>query len=175
VSVFCAGLVLGALTTAILVWLMSGLSEPVPAAIGTGVLGVLAVVAVMRDTSLLRFRRPECNRQVPRELLTTKGAVAVPLQFGFEMGTGLRTHLTATAPHLLACTILLIRPSLAIAMLAGASFGIGRMLHPLLRLWSRTGGGAWDTSLSVWNDRIVATSTVLCAVAVVAVASGTSA
>jgi hypothetical protein len=67
-------------------------------------------------------------------------------QFGFELGTGARTHVTATAPYIVAAAIILHFASLSAAIGAGLGFGTGRALMPSLRLMSRA-EDQWDSML----------------------------
>jgi hypothetical protein len=134
---FVAGTSSGALATALGLWLLSGLSEPLPdaarlyALAGAGVL----VLAVRHSALARRVNLPEARRQIPAEVLAgdaTRGA----LRFGLELGTGLRTYVPAVAPYLLALTIFAARPGLYVALLAGLGFGIARGLPLLVRALS---------------------------------------
>jgi hypothetical protein len=139
------GLVLGGVLSSLVLWLLSGLASPLPSPVRyVAVLG-FALVGVLRDVGVVRLRLPQNSRQVPREVLQRR-LVRGALQFGFELGTGVRTYLSATAPYVVAVALLLLTPGPADAVLAGAGFGIGRAATPLLRFASGTGDG-WDTVL----------------------------
>ena len=146
-GLFVVGLLGGSLLTATVLWVFSGLAEPLPvAARDAAVLGV-AALAVLRDGGVLRVPLPQNPRQVPQEVLLRswhRGA----LRFGFELGTGVRTFLSASAPYAVAAALLLGGPSLVGAALpAGLGFGAGRALAPLLRRASGD-GVAWDNWLA---------------------------
>ncbi len=70
------------------------------------------------------------------------------LTFGFELGTGVRTYISASAPYLLALAILLATPlPTPSAIAAGAGFGIGRAAMIVFRFWSQDERG-WDVKLA---------------------------
>ncbi len=149
------GLLGGGLLTATVLWLLSGLAEPLPVtAREAAVLGV-AALAVLRDCGVLRVPLPQNPRQVPQEVLLRswhRGA----LRFGFELGTGVRTFLSASAPYAVAAALLLGGPTLVgTALPARLGFGAGRALAPLLRRASGD-GGSWDDWLAArsWLLRI---------------------
>jgi hypothetical protein len=126
---------------------LSGLVRPLPHAYRAGLLAILASTCLLRDLQVLHFRLPEVNRQVPRTVLGRQ-PVAAAFQFGFELGTGVRTHLTTSAPHLLGAALILLAPAYPMAAAAGVGFGVGRAVMPLLRFASRS-GDAWDERLGV--------------------------
>lgn len=143
-AAFGVGLVLGGLLSASVLWLLSGLASPLPPpARYLTVLG-FALVAVLRDAGIVRFRLPQNARQVPREVL--RRPVRGALRFGFELGTGVRTYLSATAPYAVAVALLLLTPQPLDAVLAGAGFGLGRAATPLIRFASGA-GEEWDAKL----------------------------
>jgi hypothetical protein len=113
--------------------------------------GVVLLGVAGHELGWYRLPLPQNPRQVPPTVITSGGRVGA-LQFGFEMGTGLRTYMTSGLPHALAVGLLLEAPWWA-GLLAGASFGAGRALMPLLRLsWRPV--DAWDDALLAWSRRI---------------------
>jgi hypothetical protein len=70
------------------------------------------------------------------------------LQFGFEMGTSMRTYTPSALPHALALMIAFLAGPLATVM-AGAGFGLGRAAMTLGNLHYSDDNG-WDL---VWIDR----------------------
>jgi hypothetical protein len=137
--------VLGALLSALVLWVVSGLATPVPAPVRYGIVVAVAVAGVLRDAGLVRFPLPQNARQVPQTVLT--GDVARgSLRFGFEMGTGVRTYVSATVPYVLVAALLLTGPSFVTAVATGAGFGLGRALTPTARYASRD-GETWDAVL----------------------------
>jgi hypothetical protein len=144
-TLFAAGLVAGGLATATGAWLVSGLFRPVPLAVRCAALFVLAVVAALQDVGWLRLALPQARRQIPQTLFRRRLGRAA-LQFGFELGTGLRTYLPSALPYLLLGAVVLLgqRPWLAAA--AGAGFGLGRALMPLA--WHASRNADW------WDDQL---------------------
>lgn len=139
-----AGLLLGGVLSASVLWLASGLFSPLPEVVRHGALLLAALLCVLRDTGTLRLPLPQNARQIPQEVLQRR-LLRGSLQFGFELGTGVRTYVTASAPYAVAVAVLL-HGGLGPALLAGAGFGAGRALTPLLRLASRD-VAAWDERL----------------------------
>lgn len=136
---------LGALLSALVLYVVSGLAAPVPEPVRHGTVVVLAAVAVLRDAGVLRFPLPQNARQVPREVLG-RDVARGSLRFGFEMGTGVRTYVSSTVPYALVVALLLTAPSLATALATGAGFGLGRALTPAAR-FAGPDGEAWDDTL----------------------------
>jgi len=129
------GLLGGGLCTALLLSLASGLAAPLPPAWRYAAVVAVALLGLLRDLGAVRFPLPQNARQ---DLL--RGS----LQFGFELGTGVRTFVSATSPYVLAVALLLLGQQLPAAVLAGLGFGAGRAATPLLR---RLSGAA-----EVWDD-----------------------
>jgi len=137
--------VLGALLSALVLFVVSGLFTPVPAQVRQVLVVVLAVAAVLRDAGVVSFPLPQNARQVPQDVLT-RDVARGSLQFGFEMGTGVRTYVSSTVPYALVAALLLTAPDLVTAVAAGAGFGAGRAITPTARHASRD-GEAWDDAL----------------------------
>ncbi|RAY11751.1 hypothetical protein DPM19_28675 [Actinomadura craniellae] len=135
-AVFTLGLLLGGTLTGAGIWLLSGLTAPLPPAARTAGLLALAAVGVLRELGLVRVPLPQNARQIPPEVLARRARRGA-LRFGFELGTGLRTYVSATAPYVLALGLLLAGPGLVATLLAGAAFGLGRALSAGLALASR--------------------------------------
>ncbi len=95
-----------------------------PPAVWRWVLVGAMVLLVLREFGVLRFWLPQNKRLVP-EHVHRHGRVFGPLQFGFEMGTSLRTYTPSALPHAAALMIALWAGPLA-AVLAGVGFGLGR-------------------------------------------------
>ncbi|WP_051712315.1 hypothetical protein [Spirillospora albida] len=135
-AVFTLGLLAGGTLSAAVVWLLSGLTEPVPApARAASIIGI-AALAVARETGLLPIPLPQNARQIAPEVLQTRLRRG-SLQFGFELGTGVRTYVSASTPYVLALGLLLAHRSLATTLLTGAAFGAGRALSAALTYLAR--------------------------------------
>jgi len=144
-GLFSLGLVLGGALSASVLRLLSGLAAPLPAPWRLGLVLAVAASGVLRDAGFLRVPLPQNTRQVPQEVLQrhlAHGAV----QFGFELGTGVRTYVSSTAPYVVAAALLLVGPGWPAALLTGAGFGLGRAATPLTRFASGA-GGSWDAAL----------------------------
>ena len=142
VATFVVGLLAGGLVAGTVLWLLSGLSRPVPAQICLAVLLPLAGLAILRDLGIVHLDLPQNRRQVPRTVFS-RGVQRAALQFGFELGTGVRTYVPTTVPYLVALAVLLVRPGLLLSVLAGLGFGLGRALGLLARFWSGE-DESWD-------------------------------
>lgn len=144
-AVFTLGLLLGGTLTAAVLWLLSGLAAPLPAAVRAGAILAVAVLGVAREAGWVRIPLPQNARQIPQEVLqhrVRRGA----LQFGFELGTGVRTFVSASAPYVVALGLLLSHQGPVTTILAGTGFGAGRAVTAAVRYASR-----YDE----WDDRRV--------------------
>lgn len=124
--------------------MLSGLSAPLPASWRYAAIVAVALLGVLREVELVTIPLPQNARQVPQEVLRRSARGA--LRFGFELGTGVRTYVSATAPYVLALAVLLGGQRLQVAVLAGVGFGAGRAATPLIR---RASGAAED-----WDDAL---------------------
>ena len=161
---FAGGELLGGATTGILLVIVGSLLRPLlPTWLRLGVLLVLAVVVVGNETRLFRVPLPQNGRQVPSSVIFEGGRLGA-LQFGFEMGTGLRTFMTSSLPHLTALTIRSVR---AVAVRIHRRCGVwpGQGGDALGRMASGD-GDAWDRQLSAnpWPFRMLSLSTCLAGV-----------
>lgn len=125
--------------------LLSGLSAPVPQRWRYAAVVAVAVLGLLREVGVVPLRLPQNARQVPQEVLRRSVRWGA-LQFGFELGTGVRTFVSASAPYVLAVAVFLAGQHWPVAALAGLGFGAGRALTPLVRL----GSGAVDD----WDARL---------------------
>lgn len=143
---FTAGLLLGGALSASVLWLLSGLLQPVPALWRQVAVVVLALVGVLRETGLVRIPLPQNARQIAREVLQ-RNVLRGALQFGFELGTGVRTFVSATAPYVVAFAILLAGMDFRTALATGLGFGLGRALTTWSRYLARD-RTRWDRMLA---------------------------
>lgn len=135
-AVFTSGLLLGGMLSAAVIWLLSGLSAPLPHWARASAVLAAAAAGVAREFGLIRLPLPQNARQIPPDVLQTHLRRGT-LQFGFELGTGVRTYVPATAPYVLALALLLARGGLPLAVLTGAAFGAGRALSAALTYLAR--------------------------------------
>lgn len=105
-------------------------------------LGATAVLVLLRDGGLVAIPFPQNARQVRQSVLRMHPSSGA-LMFGFELGTGVRTHMTAVAPYIIVVAVLTAGADLSAGVLAGTGFGLGRGLVPLGRMVHHS-GEAWD-------------------------------
>jgi hypothetical protein len=144
-AVFTLGLLLGGTLTAAVLWLLSGFAAPLPGTVRTGAILAVAVLGVAREAGWVRVPLPQNARQIPQEVLrhrVRRGA----LQFGFELGTGVRTFVSASAPYVVALGLLLAHRGPVTTILTGTGFGAGRAVTAAVRYASRH---------DEWDDRRV--------------------
>jgi hypothetical protein len=135
-ALFTAGLLLGGVLSASVVWLLSGLSEPIPTGGRWAAVLAVAALGLLREFGVLPLRLPQNARQIPQDVLQRRPRLGI-VQFGFELGTGVRTYVTSTVPYVTALGLLLVHPGPAVAVATGLGFGAGRALTAALHLWSR--------------------------------------
>ncbi len=150
-AVFSLGLVLGGTLSATVLWLLSGLAAPLPASVRVAAILAVAAAGVAREAGLLRLRLPQNARQIPQEVLRRNVRLGA-LQFGFELGTGVRTYVSASAPYVVALGLLLAHQGPLGTILTGTAFGAGRAVTATVRYASRH---------EEWDDRRVARMPVL--------------
>lgn len=146
-SAFTLALMLGGLATAVALLIVSGLLSPLDERLRISVLGVVAIVAVLRDFGITTIRLPENRRLIP-ESVFRRHPLSAAAQFGFELGSGLRTYVPASSAHLVGAALMLLAPTAWQAAAAGLSFGLGRAIMP----WSRYVSASpreWDSQLRV--------------------------
>ena len=103
---------------------------PAPGVNSSRRLAVAGALGVARDLGWVRFRLPENRRQIPRDVFGS-GVVAGTARFGFELGTGVRTYMSASAPYLLAILVVLLgNAAWLIVVPMALGFGIGRSVGP---------------------------------------------
>ena len=161
---FSVALVLGGAATGSVAWLAGGLVRDVPAPWRTAVLLVFGAAMLLRDFRIVRFPLPEREYQVPRSVFQG-GVVRAAFRFGFELGTGFRTRVTSSAAYFLLLAVFLLVDELALALLVGAGFGLGRAAFPLARYWSRS-GDAWDARLAAHLRWLVPASSTIVVVVI---------
>lgn len=96
----------------------------------------MAALGAARELGLVHFPLPQNARQIPQDVLRRRLRRG-SLQFGFELGTGVRTYVSASSPYVLALGLLLSRQDPAATLLAGAAFGLGRALSAALTYVAR--------------------------------------
>jgi hypothetical protein len=142
---FSLGLVLGGLTSAIALFTVSPLVQWIHLPSRVILFAAAGISLALHETSILSLPLPETRRQVPRNIFD-KQTWRAAIQFGFELGTGVRTYVSVTAPYLLGLSLLLLSDEAGIAIAAGVGFGLGRSAMILGRFWSGN-QTIWDQKL----------------------------
>ncbi|MEO7196217.1 MAG: hypothetical protein ABIZ05_15625 [Pseudonocardiaceae bacterium] len=96
---------------------------------------VVMVFVLAGECGLHRVRLPHRRAQVPSTVIAA-GGDAGALRFGFEMGSGVRTHMPSNLPYLPLVAVLLVG-GWAAAVAAGLGFSLGRAAMALGRHYSR--------------------------------------
>ncbi|MFJ2032059.1 hypothetical protein [Streptosporangium sp. NPDC087985] len=110
------------------------LRSPLPELVCQILAGLAAVVFILREFDVLKFPLLQNARLVPQFVAMTPFWGSV--QFGAEMGTGMRTYSPTGLPHIMALCLLLLG-SWSDALLAGAGFALARALMLLTFLLAR--------------------------------------
>lgn len=132
---FLLGLLLGgAFASAALVIVGSLIRSPLSPHAESAVAATLMSAFVLREAHLISFPLPQNARLVPQFVTRVHGWGA--LQFGAEMGTGMRTYSPTGLPHVLAVAIFFLS-SWQEALVGGAGFAIGRAVMVLTFLLAR--------------------------------------
>ncbi|MGW0809223.1 hypothetical protein [Nonomuraea sp. NPDC002799] len=169
---FNRGLLLGGTATGLLLLFPAAVTHTlIPASWTMPLMLGLVLLALGCDVKLLPFRLPQNARQVPSSIVARSDGSGA-LQFGFEMGTGLRTFMPTHLPYVLVSLILLAAPWWT-APIAGFCFGVGRAIMVLSAV--RRGNAAdWDRDFAA-RKMVILTGcwlSMTCALAVIVI-SGT--
>ncbi|MDI6103051.1 hypothetical protein QLQ12_30995 [Actinoplanes sp. NEAU-A12] len=158
---FSAGLMLGGLLSGVIAGIAGGLLSVLPYAWRLGILAVPLAIIMVFELAGRPLSLPQNRRLVPQEIIP-RHSFDGPFQFGFEMGTGVRTYSPTALPHALVLVIALLG-GLGPGVLAGLGFGFGRILMPYVR--SRAADAhEWDgvlLSTLPWLGRVCAAGFVL--------------
>lgn len=127
---YLLGTVTGAALSASLLLVVGGLASPLPRSLRDGVtLAALAILG-LRLLGVVTLNLPQRRYQIPRDVFGPRPTRSA-FRFAFELGTGVRTYVTASAPYALAVLLILHQPvglarSAAAAAAAAVGFGTGR-------------------------------------------------
>lgn len=141
-AVFSLALVLGAIGSALGIWFVGGLIREAAKPFAQVLVALAAIALVAREFRIVRFRLPAIGRQVPQSVFSKRVYVAA-FQFGFALGTGLRTRITANSPYLLFVALLLWVSDVESALALGVGFGAGRAF-PAISRYLRKEEENWD-------------------------------
>jgi hypothetical protein len=155
--------------TAVGVTLGSLVRPVLPPAVRIGVVVAVWLFILAGECGLHRVMLPHRRAQVPSTVIAA-GGDAGALRFGFEMGTGVRTHMPSNLPYLPLVAVLLVS-SLPVALACGLGFGLGRAAMALGRHHSGDGiwwDGQWRRHERVVRLTLMFTATLLTAAIVLA-------
>lgn len=155
---FITGLISGGTVTGAVTGAFGGLLSPLDSHLRTAVFLAVATTLALRDFDVFPFPLPQNARLIPREI-EHRGPFVSSFQFGFEMGTGVRSFVSSSSPYLLVAALILLGDPL-IGLLSGVSFGIGRAAMPIFR--SGAGEAHWDQQLDATLPPLVRFSAILC-------------
>jgi hypothetical protein len=132
----------------------------IPLPVRLGGLALLAAAVLLRELGLIRLPVPENARLVPEHVLH-RGRALGGLQFGFEMGTGMRTYSPSALPHLVLAAVVLALPWQG-ALAAGAGFALARWIMAAASI-GHSDDGSWS---ELWkrNGRLLAAGTAIAAI-----------
>lgn len=142
---FSLGLLLGGILSALLISVVGAAVRPVvPSPWYWALIAVCSFVLLAHSSGIIDLRLPQSRRLVPITVFRL-GAWFGPLQFGIEMGTGLRTYVSSAVPYMLICPLLFLTTPFE-AALAGVGFGLGRVAMATASVNSRD-PRVWD---AIW-------------------------
>lgn len=145
---FTIGLLLGALTSGLALWVLGSLVGGWPALASLVLLGVFAFMLMLHDLEVLHLPLPQNQRQIP-QFIFTRHVYSAALQFGYELGTGVRTYVPKASVYLLTLALVALNPGLLQYAVAALGFGAGRAFMAWSRFISRA-GELWDRRLRRW-------------------------
>jgi hypothetical protein len=115
----------GSLCTSAGLMILNGLLSPIPTRVAATVAVCGLVLLAARSLGLLCLDLPQRRHQIPRDVFVGSPARAA-FRFAFELGTGVRTFITATAPYAAALLAVLCLPrDLPGATLAAVALSMG--------------------------------------------------
>jgi hypothetical protein len=149
---------LGATSVAVVAGVFGGIVQSLlPPVVRLALLGLVAGAVLLRETGLIKLPVPENKRLVPEHVLQ-RGRVFGGIQFGFEMGTGMRTYSPSSLPHLVLVAIVLVVPFSG-ALAAAGGFAAARWIMAAASI-AHSDDGSWSELWSS-NRRVLAIATTL--------------
>lgn len=129
---YLSGAISGAVLSATAFTVVGGLLSPIPAAVRQIAAVAIVLLLIIHAFRFVCLDLPQRAYQIPRETFTAAPTRAA-YRFAFELGTGVRTYVTAVSPYALAIVLLLRLPNglVAAATAAGSlavGFGLGRSI-----------------------------------------------
>ena len=150
--IFVLACLAGGAATGLAVGLIGALVPPLHLPGLAGVLAVLllSVLAALRDLNIVaKFWLPENQRQVRSTVRLLPNSVGAAM-FGVELGSGVRTYVSGTAPYIAILVVGLFADAFAAAILAAGSFGLARGLVAVDR-FLHTDTERWDKAVQAYK------------------------
>lgn len=129
----------------------------IPSWVRIVVIAVAVIIALSGALNWHSFLLPHRAKAVPQSVLG-KGPILGPWQFGFELGTGMRTHLTSNLPYVVLASCLMSTDSAS--AICGLGFGIARALMPWFRMVSNN-VVAWEADWIRYSSTILVSTSVI--------------
>ena len=146
IAIFVLASALGGGTTGLMLVVLGGLVPSVPLnRVVWLIVAAVAILLLLRDCRVLKYQLPENRRQVPQTIYRLPSTLG-DFVFGFELGTGVRTFVPASAPYLGCLTVVLFAQSIYPGIISGSAFGLSRGLVAVDRIVRRN-RGRWDEAL----------------------------
>lgn len=82
-------------------------------------------------------------------------------EFGFELGTGVRTYVTSSLPYALVLAVTFVS-DLPSALLAGVGFGLGRLVMTVTAVRFDDHREGWTSWSDSWDRHALPLQSVLC-------------
>jgi hypothetical protein len=163
---FSVGTLTGALSVASIAAIFSLVAGLAPLSIRLAVV-LVASFALLGPALINRTWVPWERARVIPQPIVYRGDPTAAFQFGFELGTGLRTHLPSALPHAMWLAAICLGGPINCGAV-GLGFGLSRALMPLFRNASPD-PSSWDERFHTGRiriDQILAVGGLVCAVRV---------
>lgn len=121
--------------------------RPLFPVVTTGLAALGLVILTMLEATGQASRLAHLHRQVPRTV-PADGGEGGQLQFGFEVGTGFRTHLTSALAPAVALVVALTSPTWWAVAAAALAFGSVRGFWPFIKVRAES-----EEEWQVWAAR----------------------
>lgn len=144
---FYAGLLAGSIATGCVAGALALSVSDIPTAVRSVIaLTLILSISIVSLTGNLSTL-PQHRRQIP-ETLPEENPVSGAFQFGFELGTMVRTHVTSCLPYILVVLVVFVGNGMLMAIVASIGVGLGRSSVIADRYRFST-SDAWSASLGV--------------------------
>jgi hypothetical protein len=154
------GLVTGALVSATVIVIVGSLLRLVISGLAWPIVLTACAVLVLRELRVVSFGLPQNARLVPQSVFR-HGPHFGSFEFGFEMGTGVRTYVTSSLPYALVLAIG-FGSDLPTALIAGVGFGLGRLIMTTTGVRYGDLEQRWPSWSDTWDRYAIPLQSVLC-------------